>query len=137
MCLTKVVTTYVKPSGLIVDGWKEFIGSGSSMKFPNYGGSVALDVWLRADEIRPTMDITASDGKKYKSGFHAYADEQGKPSYCQRVYLRSITYAGEEGGRKCVIAHEMYVPSNPNAWPPLAGMLPRKKLVDRIRGAGK
>jgi hypothetical protein len=138
MCLTKVVNTYDKPSGLIVDGWKEFNFSGRGslglLKFQNFGGTVKQDVWLQANEVMPTEEITASDGKKYKAGFHIYADE-GKPRGCRRVYLRHITSAGDQSGNDCVVAQEMYVPSDPDAWPPLAQMQPPppKRLMDRIR----
>ena len=144
MCLTKVVNTYDKPTDLIVDGWKEFEGYGSSLKFQNFGGAVRQDAWLKANDVKSTTDITANDGKKYKSGFHVYADEKDKPRGCRRVYLRTVTCAGEQSGSKCVIAQEMYVPSDPDAWPPLAQTLPtprptpkRQKLIDSFKKAGK
>ena len=141
MCLSKVSTAYDKPSGLIESGWKVFGGTGSSLKFENFGGTVPQDVWLRADEIRATVDIVASDGTTYKAGFHVYANEGDKPRGARHVYLRRITCAGEQQGRECVIAHEMYVPSKPDAWPPPTPAPPHpawpspKKLVDRIRKA--
>jgi hypothetical protein len=120
MCLSKVTTTYDKPSDLIVDGWKEFSGKGNSLSFSAMGGTVALDVWLQAS-ASTAKDLTATDGKKYKVGFHIYAGDvfERYSSYrYRRVYLRRITCIGDQDGKKCVIAQELYVPSDPDAWPP-------------------
>lgn len=127
MCLSKIEVAYDKPSDLIVDGWKAFIGTGPKLTL-SYMGSVALDTWLTASAANAPNGIKGDDGKTYKAGFHAYIDSPRYSGY-RRVYLRKITCAGEQDGKKCVIAQEMYVPSDPNGWPPKA----KKKLVDRIR----
>jgi hypothetical protein len=130
MCLSKLEAVYDKPSALIVDGWKEFAGGSvafspirqggiikPALSFTNFGGAVKLDTWLVASEVRPPMNITASDGKVYKAGFHAYAEDKARSSV-RRVYLRKITCIGDQDGKKALVAQEMYVPSDPNGWPP-------------------
>jgi hypothetical protein len=121
MCLSKINSTYDKPSNVIVDGWKEFSGAGKSLTFVNMTGDVALDRWLFANLIRPPIKIKAGDGKEYQAGFHVYADETETKKFLhyRRVYLRRITCAGNQDGKACVIAQEMYVPSDPDAWPPM------------------
>jgi hypothetical protein len=65
------------------------------------------------------MELAALDGKKYQAGFHAYADElEVKSKFYLRVYLRGITCTGYQDEKRAVIAREMYVPSDPDAWPP-------------------
>lgn len=125
MCLSSVKETYDSPSTLIVDGWKEFAGTSTKPQFQNFphAGSttVQLDTWL---EITGTEKIVAGDGKKYDAGFHAYSDEKdlkmdrASTRPYRRVFLRRITCLGMQELNKCVIAQEMYVPSDPNGWPP-------------------
>lgn len=134
MCLTRIDTLYDKPSDLIVSGWKEFGGTTPQPKFMNFGTVVKLDEWIAAGDIKVPMDIKASDGKLYKAGFHVYDGEY--PSL-RRVYLRRITCVGDQDGKRCVIAQEMYVPSNESGWPPqpLASPTPapKKKLSERFK----
>lgn len=122
MCLSKVTATYDKPSSLIVDGWKNFAGTVMQPRFTKFGGVVQLGVWVTASSAgAPPQGIQADDGKTYKAGFHAYANE-GQRRGLRRVYLRQITSTGDQDGMSCVVAQEMYVPSDPsdaNAWPPL------------------
>lgn len=150
MCLTKIATAYDKPSELIECGWKEFYGSAVSLlRFCNFGGDVPMDKWITASEIKtpPTGGIKASDGKMYKSGFHIYSDETQikKNRDYRRVYYRRVTCAGEQDGMRCVIAQEMYVPSNQDSWPPKPApppavsskgpkpKAPKKSLAGRIK----
>jgi hypothetical protein len=143
MCLGKVTATHSKPSGVIVDGWKSFTGTDSALTFQQMGGPVTLDVWLQASKIKPPQDIVAGDGTKYRAGFHAYGDEQERGCY-RRVYLRNITCTGEQDFKKCVIAQEMYVPSDKNAWPPQEQSqpspspppAPKKRLLSRLKKGG-
>lgn len=123
MCLSRIDTIYDQASGLIVDGWKEFLGSKAqpvSLRFKvGISRDVPVDRWLQAsDEFAPN-GILADDGRTYKAGFHVYADEGRSESY-RRVYLRGVTCVGKQGGRKCMIAQEMYVPSDAEGWPPQA-----------------
>jgi hypothetical protein len=132
MCLSKITDTYAKPSGLIVDGWKDFnigrISGSGRLTYPNMGGAVELDKWISASDVKPPVTIKASDGKSYMAGFHVYADEKEVKKYAsRRVYVRNITCAGIDGGMKCVIAQEMYVPSKPDAWPPMVPSKSSKK----------
>jgi hypothetical protein len=137
MCLTKVISGPAKVSDLIVDGWKEFDGKPPTMAHQSFGGTVVMDTWLKASEVRAPTGIRASDGKKYQAGFHIYAEESElKNRYrLRRVYYRRVTCVGEQDGSKCVIAQEMYVPSNQDSWPPLPPPQAKKNLMKRIKGA--
>jgi hypothetical protein len=132
MCLTKITATHDDPSDLIVDGWKEFSGTAAQPAFFHYtlGGKrdVPLDQWLTAEHRG--AGIKASDGKAYQPGFHVYADER-RALNLRRVYLRRVTCTGDQDGKKCMVAQEMYVPSSPNAWPPRSA--PAKPTKNRIR----
>jgi hypothetical protein len=138
MCLSKVTVTPA-PSDLIVDGWKEFGLKGTKLAFQNVSGTVETDKWMQASESGAPTGLRADDGQKYKAGFHAYFDEREAKRFSvtfRRVYLRNITCIGDQDGRKCVVAQEMYVPSDPDAWPPLEQSRPStaKKLINRIKG---
>lgn len=142
MCLSKINSILDKPSDLIVDGRKVFSGTAQSLKFENMGGVVDMDVWLQAS-TSVAKELTASDGKTYKVGFHVYADESEAKRITprtRRVYMRRITCVGDQDGKECLIAQEMYVPSDPDAWPPLLppsqpSTSPAKKgLINRIKG---
>jgi hypothetical protein len=127
-----------KPSDLIVNAWKEFDGSKPvTLSFTNFGGTVKLDTWLVASEVKPPINITASDGKTYRAGFHAYAAERASRRITRRVYLRKITCIGDQDGSKAVVAQEMYVPTDPDGWPPqppaAPATPPKRTLKDRIR----
>lgn len=142
MCLSVIDVSYDKPSDLIVDGWKEFSGPSGSPMFLNYTTiAVPLDQWLEASKVKNPQDINMTNGKTYRAGFHAFSDEKeiDVKSRFRRVYLRRITCAGAQDGKKCVVAQEMYVPSGPNVWPPkptpIPGPPPKKKLMDRIKKA--
>jgi hypothetical protein len=140
MCLDKIKSDIDKPSDLIVDGWKGFGGSGTSLTFQNFAGAVAVDTWLSASQVRPSVEIRAGDGRKYQAGFHAYAEERDKPKHGRRVYLRRITCIGDQSGKKCLIAQEMYVPSDQDGWPPQGAApapAPKKRLMDRIKGGAQ
>lgn len=149
MCLSTVTRAYAQPSDLILDGWKEFGGSSSRPEFINSQfrktRDVPLDEWLTAEA---KTEITASDLKPYVPGFHVYADE--KPGKVRRrVYVRRVTYSGTQDRNDCVIAEQMYVPSDPDAWPPMEPQAPtipttpqspqpppspKVSLRDRLRG---
>jgi len=129
MCLSSVKETYDPSSELIVDGWKSFTSGtvSGSLKFENFSDTVELDKWMQASAATAPTGIRADDGKTYMPGFHVYAEESEiqKLGYkCRRVYVRRVTCMGEQGRIKCVIAQEMYVPSNQNAWPPLDSSAP-------------
>jgi hypothetical protein len=142
MCLSKIEHTYVRPSGLIVDGWKQFSGTKSAPEFSvmKGAGAVKLDEWMQASGPQIRSDY----GEDYAAGFHVYADEPKQPQGYRRVYVRGVTCSGRQSNdTRCLIAQELYVPSDPNAWPPKAAPAtpppppaPKKKLMNRIRKAG-
>lgn len=137
MCLSSVEAVYDKPSDLIVDGWKEFGQKDTNLRSQQFNTVIQRDTWIQASEQRPLVVlgmIKASDGKLYRVGFHAYVDEPKKGSF-RRVYLRKITCTGDQDG-KCVVAQEMYVPSDPNGWPPRptpSTPVSKKKLMERVK----
>ena len=150
MCLSRIRETYDSPSTLIVDGWKAFRQKNGVLEFENFGVGgqggqmgVPLDQWIQASAGDAPRGITASDGKNYIPGFHVYSDEQQiskNRSTFQRVYVRRVTCLGDQGTMATVIAQEMYVPSDQNAWPPLpepsapAPTAPKKRgIIDRIK----
>jgi hypothetical protein len=134
MCLSKINLAYDKPSDLIVDAWKEF--GGTSAKPESYNVTLAidgkrtvpLDQWIKASDKLAPWGITASDGKTYKPGFHAYSVE--KKRLFRRVYLRKITCVGSQDNEECYVAQEMYVPSDPDGWPPKE--IPAKNFMQRV-----
>jgi hypothetical protein len=149
MCLSSVVQAYTQPHALIEGAWKELVGRDAAPRFVNFGGFVPLDKWLRAEEIHPPQDIEAGDGKKYEAGFHVYTEEalRGRArARRRRVYVRRVTCVGRQDGDDAMVAQELYVPSDPEAWPPMtasdpapvppAPPAPKKKLLDRILRAG-
>jgi hypothetical protein len=92
---------------------------------------VKLDEWITANG----PEIDAGDSKKYKAGFHVYAEES-RHDKRRRVYVRQVTCEGMQDGERCLIAQQMYVPSDENAWPPKEPS-PMKSLLNRVRGKGK
>lgn len=109
----------ITQSSLVETGWKTFIGGITDLRFQNFGiggkTNVPLDKWIRAEESQ----VRIGSGS-YTSGFHIYNDETdaaalGTP---RLVYFRNAHTLGTQASRKVVVAKEMYVPSNPDAWPP-------------------
>lgn len=134
MCLDVVNETYDNPSTLIQSGWKSFTGSKTKPQFEvkNLNGNkeVPLDTWLTAEEKREHGYIT---------GFHIYTDETEtavKKLTIRRVYYRNATYLGLQNKGTVIIAKEMYVPSDPDAWPPLQGeeKKPKKSIFAKMTG---
>jgi hypothetical protein len=132
MCLTKVLEIYSNPSSVITDGWKEFrVVNGKKLEFATFsldgksvasgtGMEVPMDKWIKASSI----SVLASDKNYYSSGFHVYTDETAKSHTHmarRRVYIRKVKTKGLQEGEECLIADEMYVPSDPNGWPPKNG----------------
>lgn len=122
MCLSVVKDEMKKPTTLIQSGWKEFNGNNSSPQFTNfeYKGSrvVPLDQWLTAE----TKEVKISMLKgSYAAGFHIWEDEMELPkkSVKRRVYYRNVHTRGMQNNLTVVIAQQMYVPSDPDGWPPL------------------
>ncbi len=112
----------VEPSTLIQSGWKDFGSAtfGSKLRFDNfqYKGSkdVPLNKWITAEGDKVS-------GADYRAGFHIYEDEKelngsGKNSK-RRVYYRNAHTRGRQSSLTVIVAQEMYVPSNPDDWPPL------------------
>jgi hypothetical protein len=120
MCLDSVTEKIDKPTTLIQSGWKEFQGNRAQPRFAAYAfkGSrdVPLDKWIAAE----VQEIKVSTFKKYDAGFHIFEDEEEKtlPSVKRRVYYRKAHTRGRQNRSTVVIAAEMYVPSDPDAWPP-------------------
>ena len=124
MCLAKVTESYEPPCPMITDGWKDL---GGDPKKPvvgmavNGSSHIPLDTWVTATNEHAKNGIKATDGNTYEPGFHVYADEPAA-SYDRtrqrRVFVRNITCRGTDGGKTTLIAREMYIPSDPNGWPP-------------------
>lgn len=123
MCLDKITTKEVDANELIACGWKEFSNSGGVLRFQNnaLGDSkdVPMDKWIQAQSGK-----IGSWGVKYEAGFHIYSDEVEiglKNSYnrYRRVFYRGVETIGTQDGHTVVIARWMFVPSDPDAWPPL------------------
>jgi hypothetical protein len=147
MCLSKVTESYEPPCSVITDGWKDIDPKKPSLQFTINGKSaVPLDVWISATAEHAKDGgggkIKADDGILYEPGFHAYAEEPKKGKKT-RVFLRNILCQGEQDYQKVVVAREMYIPSDPNGWPPKdddepqsgGGNKPRsnpiKKMIDK------
>lgn len=118
MCLDTIREEYETPSEVVVDGWKTFNARSGDLFSQQTGDKIVLDKWLQAKESPVHMG-----GKSYTSGFHIFMDEEQakKKGYRRRVYARKITILGTQEGIECVIAKEMYVPSDPDGWPPKPG----------------
>lgn len=123
MCLSTVKDKNVDLSGCIVSGWKDFAGTASAPEFQVYGvkhllgraKKVPLDKWFEADK----QQIASDDSELYDSGFHIYSDDGKRPnSASRRVYYRLVEVLGTQDGHEVIIAREMYVPSDPDGWPP-------------------
>lgn len=131
MCLSKVEESYDIPCTLIVDGWKQFGGTETAPQFSAFmwkgKRAVPLDKWITATDEN-AKSVRADDRTDYEPGFHVWAEEPKKKAGYTRVFVRRITTMGAQDGQKCVIAREMYVPSDPNGWPPK-----EKDLMDRIK----
>jgi hypothetical protein len=144
MCLSRILEQHDTPSAVITGGRKQFNGTDNKPKFASYAlhGSqdVPLDQWIAADT---SQKISASTGQ-YEAGFHVYDEDTKETNQApyRLVFVRNISASGLEGSRKVVIAREMYVPSDPDGWPPLPGepenKPPEKKgLVARMKNAVK
>ena len=129
MCLSRITESYEPPCPMITDGWKSL---GTDPKKPrlqmklNGKLEIPFDTWLKATDENVTSGLVrADDGNNYKPGFHAYSDESElnsvKRRYSgdyRRVFLRGISCSGTQDGWKVVVAQEMYIPSDPDGWPP-------------------
>jgi hypothetical protein len=122
MCL-EMITKRVEDPSCIVSGWKRFKGTAAEPHFDVYAFSgsskVPLDKWIHAEEEK--LSVPGSYAT-YTSGFHVFSDEQetnksGK--IFRRVYYRGVEVIGRQDGYEVAIARQMYVPSDPDAWPPL------------------
>lgn len=142
MCLDYIKEQNDNPSAVITSGWKEFNGSGKSLQFQNMilngQPGVPLDEWIKAEK-KPVH--SNSDIKSYVTGFHVYTEEEeikrNSKSY-RHVYIRKIQTIGTQNNLTVAVAEEMYVPSDPNDWPPKPGDLPKPKkesLTDRAKKA--
>lgn len=125
MCLERVDRALDSTNTLIESGWKYFEKDAHQLQFPHqpHGGTktVPTDKWLRAEE---RAEIGAArGGMAYKVGFHIFVDErQAKTASfsgkLRLIYYRRSTYKGIDQGQPTVVAQEMYVPSDQDAWPP-------------------
>jgi hypothetical protein len=144
MCLEKVKEVYDVPSTFITDGWKSFSRTGTGkLSFEQYPvGStreVPLDKWIQADGSQAKNgQIQASDGSTYMAGFHVFSEEsevKRDATRMTRVFVRKVSCSGIDRGKKAVIAQEIYVPSDPNGWPPQESYEPAPKtgLMSRLK----
>ena len=119
MCLDSVTRT-LESATLIESGWKNFSGSKGLPQFSvfTFQGkkNVPLDEWITAEETKVVSH------SPYTSGFHIYADETEKSfkdlGTMRRVYFRKAHTRGMQSGVTVIIVREMFVPSDPDAWPP-------------------
>jgi hypothetical protein len=122
MCLD-TVTEKIEPVALIESGWKTFnhsgetYNSGEKLRFRHYSFAgtkeVPTDKWITAEG----KEISMSRGN-YPAGFHVYSDEKQKASNWRRIYYRNVQARGHQDGKMIVIAREIYVPTDPDGWPP-------------------
>src|SRR5271157_3298482 len=105
MCLSTVKETYDNPLSLIQSGYKEFSGTGKNLRSQQNNKPIEFDKWLVAEEI----EILASNGKKYTTGFHVYENESQKNRNSTLIYYRKVHTRGTEGIDTVVIAKEIYV----------------------------
>ena len=133
MCLSTVKETYDNPSKVIVDGWKNIDASKPRFQLAVNGSlDIPKDKWITAtsEHEKSGQGIKADDGIRYEPGFHAYADEKElKGKGHVRVFLRGVSCLGSQDGKQVIIAREMYLPSDPNGWPPK-----NQTLMDKIKG---
>lgn len=119
MCLESVKET-IKPNTLIQSGWKQFNGTRDKPTFEAYSfkgsSAVPLDKWITAE----TKDVWSNTSTKYAAGFHIFEDEKelNNKSNKRRVYYRNVHTRGRDRSVTVVIAREMYVPADPDEWPP-------------------
>src|SRR5207253_6408355 len=104
----------IEPSSLVQSSFKLFDGSAAVPKF---------QVMPLADKLEVPLDkwLTAEGGTSYyPAGFHIYIDETEftLKNKLRRVYFRNAHTRGSQDKKTIVVAREMYVPSNPDAWPP-------------------
>jgi hypothetical protein len=135
MCLEKVKERNDVPSMTIISGWKDFGNYRSGLEFRNISlnnsKKVEMDKWIIAEK----KTINATDGTKYDTGFHVWTEEKELTSKnLTHVYIRKISTIGIQEGLTVAIAEEMYVPSDPNDWPPKPGDPPKKEsLLDKTK----
>lgn len=113
MCLDSVAASLEK-STLVESGFKTFASNPPRFENVAWHGKmeVPLDHWITAEE---------KNIGQYSSGFHIYTREKElSPGFAnkRRVYFRNAHTSGRQGGKTVVVAKEMYVPSDPDAWPP-------------------
>jgi hypothetical protein len=119
MCLERVNEKIPNPTTLILSGWKQFGGTDAKPKFEAFAfkgsGDVPLDKWITAESKVVSMGGRGS----YDAGFHIFEDEtELKGVAKRRVYYRNVHTRGIDRSKSVVIAREMYVPSDSDAWPP-------------------
>jgi hypothetical protein len=123
MCLDSITEELKDPTELVMCGWKEFNTNGrGDLTFQNQqfkkSNVVPLNEWITAEG--PKLEL--SWRRNYKAGFHIYCDEvelKKKNRSVRRVYYRGVETIGEQSSLGVVIARQMYVPSDPDGWPPL------------------
>lgn len=129
MCLESGFKS-IEKSGAVQSGWKVFVGTSSQPAFQSmtYKNSalVPLDKWIAAEGGQIKTGGLLSGG--YDAGFHIFEDEQelkaisnwsGTTGTKRRVYYRNAHTRGKQSGATIVVALDMYVPSDPDGWPPL------------------
>lgn len=134
MCLESLKEEYESPSNMIMDGWKEFDGVGNNLTFQIDGQLVVFDKWLTAKETRISGLILG--GESYTSGFHVYCnDEEIRKTWghYRHVYIRKVTYLGRQDGKDVVVAKEMYVPSDPDGWPPHPSFPDNRSFLNKLK----
>ena len=132
MCLD-TVEREVK-SSIVHSGYKRFLSGPTFESFKmKAGAKVPQDRWIKAEG---PSSINANDGRKYPAYFHIYETENGTLSRT-RVFFRKLKCVGKQAGEKVYIAEEMYVPSDPNGWPPIEKSAapkdsPMKVIIEKL-----
>lgn len=120
MCLETVKDRMDKPTTLIQSGWKTFNGPPAKPRFENFAfkssKDVPLDKWITAEAN--VAEIVGRQISGYKPGFHIFEDETEFKGKKRRVYYRRAHTRGLQDGLTIVVALDMYVPSDPDGWPP-------------------
>ncbi len=124
MCLHSVSKVYKRPqikAPSFKYGWKwVYLDSDDSVGGYDRGGNYQRGVWI---QDRNTGEIGTDDFEMYPAGFHIFVDKEAAKSYASpscnckliRVRYRQVVAIGSNadffGNRNCVIAREIYYPT--------------------------
>lgn len=116
MCLREVTRIIKKPTSKVRWVWKYFVEKPNGTLgfcFVPLRGSwrVPTGKWLKAK----AQEIVNNMGISYQSGFHAYPMKvckyNGLVDVAIKVKVRRVRTFGIQGGKKVLVADEMFVPT--------------------------